>query len=333
MNVWLYFYQVINLIAGVHEKISLDSFITFVIGLANITISGFGSCIWKGIDNLQKLAFSYLLPVYILLVSLIITLIAQNLPISYFSRNSTFRATCTLFVLCYATLTGVSMEILQPTKIGDKLVVFSQGTVEYFSPYHCYFAIPAILILLFVVIPFPFFLMFTPFFVRHVKWIGYATPLFNTFQSCFRDDYRWFAGFYFFCRFIFLLLSTLVRNGEGKAIIMQFVCVLVLFIHVYFRPYLPEYSWINTLDSLLLITLTIISVIAGQTTRYVSDTTKFTMVVFINIFAYIPLIYAMGLAIYHLRLWVKKKFFVTEPELCDLTNSVSAEDNRIVKVI
>lgn len=307
MNAWLYFYQVVILIMSVREEVPLDPFIQFIIGLANVTIDGFGSCMWKDMDNLLKLGFNYLLPVYVFIVVLVIGLFARRFPNSYFARKSRFRASCTLFVLSYSTLTRISMQILQPSDIAGTKVVFYQGTVKYFSTYHAYFAVPAILILLFVVIPFPVILTFTPFFMKQVRCVSYATPLFSTFQGCFKDGCRWFAAFYFFCRFFLLLFDTFIPDGEGKAAVIQISCVLVLSVHIYLCPYLPQYDWINKLDSLLLIALTIISIISGQITKYNSETSTNAMVIIINILLYIPLVYAVLLAIYLLNSWIKVK--------------------------
>ena len=321
LNVWLYFYQVVTHVIGVHEEINLDPFIGFVIGLAQITINGFGSCFWKGMDNLSKLGFSYVLPVYVFIVVFIISLIARRFPDSYFARNSTFRASCTLFVLCYSTLARVSMDILRPSKVGDKIVVFYQGSESYFSSYHSYFAVPALLILLFIVLPFPFILMFTPFFNKHIKFFSYVTPLVDTYKSCFRDKYKWYAGFYFFSRFFILLFSTFIPYGAVKAIFMQVSCVIVLAIHVLVWPYENVYNWINTVDGVLLTTLSINSIIAAQVTNNISENAKDNMLKVIDSFTYIPLLYVLGLAIH---LFYKK---CIEPKLRPTERSMDNLDN------
>jgi predicted outer membrane repeat protein len=298
LNVWLLFYQVVQLVVGVHQDITFDPFIWFVIGLAEITINGFGGCLWEGMDNLQKLGFSYLLPVYVFVVVFIISLVSRKFPDSYFTRRSTFRASCTLFVLCYSTLARVSMDILRPSLVGDKLVVFYQGTVAYFSSYHCYFAVPALLILLFIVIPFPLILMFPPFCTKCRPVLRYTNPLFSTFQSCFKDRYKWYAGFYFLCRFFFLLFAIFIPHGTVKALFMQISCLIVITIHVRLWPYLENYNLFNLVDAVLLTTLAIISIIAGQITNSISENAKDKMVILVDVLAYIPLVYLLGLALY-----------------------------------
>jgi hypothetical protein len=285
---------------------------------------------WEGMDNLQKLGFSYLLPVYVFVVVFIISLLSRRFPDSYFARNSTFRACCTLFVLCYSTLARVSMDILRPSKVGDEIVVFYQGTVTYFSSYHSYFAVPAILILLFIVIPFPFILMFTPFFIRRVRLVGYATPLFNTFQSCFKDGYRWYAAFYFFSRFVFLLFATFIPYGSVKALFMQISCLLVLTIHVYHWPYSKKYNWINWVDSVLLTTLAIISIFAAQVTNNISANAKDKMVKIIDVLTYTPLVYLLGFALYLFYHWIKPKL---RPPEQNLQNLDDVDDPAPVRII
>ena len=313
LNVWLYFYQVVNLVTGVHEDIAFDPFIGFIIGLAQININGFGSCFWEGMDNLVKLGFSYVLPVYVFVVVFVISVIARTFPNSYFTRNTTFRASCTLFVLCYSTLAKVSMDILRPSKVGDKIVVFYQGTETYFGSYHSYFAVPALLILFLIVIPFPCSLMFTQFFINHVRLFNYAIPLFNTFQSCFKVGCKWYAGFYFFSRCAFLVFATFIPYGTVKALFMQISCLLVLIVHVLYWPYSEEYNWVNRVDGVLLTTLTIISIIAGQVTINISIDAQNNMMKIIDSFTYIPLVYVLGFAIYLLHKLIKQKLHLRRP--------------------
>lgn len=330
LNVWLYFYQVVQHVISVHRDISLHHFINFVIGLAQITINGFSSCFWERMDNLQKLGFSYLLPAYVFIVVFIISFVSRRFPDSYFSRHSTFRASCTLFVLCYSTLARVSMDILRPSKVGEKIVVFYQGTVSYFNSYHCYFAIPALLILLFIVIPFPFILMFTSFFIKRVKYVNYATPLFNIFQSCFKEGLRWYAAFYFFSRFFFLVFATFIPYGSVKVLFMQISCMSVLTVHVSLWPYKKKYNWINWVDSVLLTTLTIISIVSGQVTNNISTDAKKRMVKVVNALTYIPLLYLLGFFLYLLWKFIKAKLHPTDEGLLqDLGNPDDADPFRI----
>ena len=306
LNVCLYFYQVVSLVIGVHKDITLDPFIWFVTGLAKININGFGNCLWEGMDNLAKLAFSYVLPACVFVV-VFVTSKALTYNNSYFARNSTFRASCTLLVLCYSTLAKVSMDILRPSKVGDKIVVFYQGTETYFGSYHSYFAVPALLILFFIVIPFPFILMFTPFFTQHLRFLANVRPIFNTFQSCFKERYKWYAAFYFFSRCIFLLFATFIPYGAVKALFMQITCVLVLTVHVLKWPYSEQYNWVNRVDGVILTTLTIISIVAGQVTINISAIAESNMVYIIDGLTYVPLVYVVGFGIYLLKKWIKSK--------------------------
>ncbi|XP_046852339.1 uncharacterized protein LOC124445636 [Xenia sp. Carnegie-2017] len=308
LNVWLFFYQMIDLVIDVHSHIPLDPFISFVIGLAKITIRGFGACLWKGMDNLQKLAFQYVLPVYVFIILLALTLFSGKWPNTYFSRNSTYPACSTLFVLCYSNLAQVSMNILQNLKVGNKVVVFYQGTVSYFGPCHIPFAVPALLVLLLIVIPFPFMLMFSPFFSKHLPYFVYLTPFLNTFKACFKNNCRWHASVYFFARLILLIISTFVPYGTPNAVLMQIASVLLLAMHIYRWPYDEEkYNWINRVDALLLTTLTVVSILAAQATNNITATQKDRLGYAINVFAYTPLLYLLVIVIYFLNKWIKEK--------------------------
>ncbi|KAJ7370254.1 hypothetical protein OS493_033600 [Desmophyllum pertusum] len=53
LNTWLYSYQTILFL--LQEGQYLDPFILFVIGAANWRLGGVGTCLYKGMTNLQKL--------------------------------------------------------------------------------------------------------------------------------------------------------------------------------------------------------------------------------------------------------------------------------------
>ena len=94
----------------------------------------------------------------------------------FYSRRVTnpLRALCTIFVLCYTTITSISIKLLHFVPIGDKYYLYQDGTLEFFkTPKYIVYGSVAILFIVVVVIPVPAYLMFTPF--SNVSLVGWGT--------------------------------------------------------------------------------------------------------------------------------------------------------------
>jgi hypothetical protein len=192
LNAWLYSYQVITLITP--GTFAFDDFMTFVIGLANIEfrIGGSGICFTKGIDEADELFITYILPAYILILVYIIVKVVRRFPNWRYSRKvkSPFSALCTLFVLCYTNITSISLRILDPVKVGDKMQLFSQGELGFFKGKHIAYGIIAIVFILLVVVMVPFQLICQTCVAKCLRRIKVNAqnlkPFFDKLQGCFK---------------------------------------------------------------------------------------------------------------------------------------------------
>lgn len=309
LNAWLYSYQVILFLLP--RRITLDPFLLFIVGLANVRISGVGGvCMWSAMDDLQKLAFNYIFPVYVFCCLYVLHLVALTFRNNFFTRRltqtSTARAFCTLFVLSYSTVTSVSLSILYPVKIGDKYFLFYQGTEEYFGSYHIGFAVVAIILLITVGILFPLVLLCRQWFSFIDK--GLIKLLLDNFQTCFRVGFKWCAGFYFVGRFVILVIATFVPPGALKVSLLQSVCCVILTVFVLCRPYedsdrLISYQLLNTSDAVLLCNLCILNSFGGALSGiFATDSYYNAFEIVIYILAYVPFLFSVGLLAYFLRL-------------------------------
>ena len=102
-----------------------------------------------------------------------------------------------------------------------------------------YFII-SILYIVVIVLPFPLLLLFRPSltnFFRPVFDLNRWNLYLDAFQGCFKDQYRWFAAFYFICRLAILLLNLYLPAGPVKRVVLEGACILILFIFALLRPY------------------------------------------------------------------------------------------------
>ena len=308
LNTWLYSFQIIFYL--VQEGQSLDPFISFVIGLADWRLSDVAVCLFCGMDNLQKHGISYLLPTFVLLLLFVLARFARCCPSCYVNRNVS-RVFCTLLVLCYTNVTSISWDILHYVLLNRKRVLYDDGNILCDDgnielgdwKKHLSYTLLALVWILGFVLFFPLVLLFTPWFTRRIPFLQNFRLFFDTFQQCFRDEYRWFAAYYFICRLFILSFAMFVPIWPLKRSLLEVSCVVIVVICLYLRPYRigenEDYSWLNTSDAVLLTNLCFVVIfssnIVKDTPQYIQDGLKIT----VNVLAYVPLVYLVILVGYH----------------------------------
>ena len=246
-------------------------------------------CLWNGATVLDVLAFKYVTIAYslVLIVSVIMfmrhcapKLLGKHYKISAL-RNSVIHGLSAFVMVCYAQCVKVSLHILYRIvlqgKNGEQIYptrVWLSGEIEYFSRQHMPYAIVAILFLMTVGIVPPVLLILYPFINKIMAFcrvdesypvvflskkipINKLKPFLDSFQGCFKDDLRFFAGLYFLYRWIGLVAYVVAVNTGSFYAIVEAVLVVILLVHAILRPY--ESQWHNTIDTLLLSNLVLIN--------------------------------------------------------------------------
>ncbi|EDO41724.1 predicted protein [Nematostella vectensis] len=295
LNSWLYSYQIIGFLLQKGE--GLDSFLTFVVGIANWELPGYGSCFCSGLTNLYKLGINYGLPIYVLVLLLVLSKIAKLRPGCYINKNVS-RAFCTLLVLCYTKITMISFSILHYVNVGNRWVLFYDGEIDFHRDWkeHLPFTVVAILMLLFFVLSLPIMLLFTPWLMMKFPCLMRFRLFFDLFQSCFEDqekrrNHRWFAAFYLLCRIFIICIALYPPFGPLKRSLLEACCVLICGTCLYIQPYNTRYTWLNTVDALLLVNLALITIFSSGRTVEAGDWTNIALWYIVDVMAYFPLLY------------------------------------------
>lgn len=304
LNSWLYTYHIISLLPATSDNyMYLDPFILFVIGLTNGAFDiKTGKCFWDGMDALQKHTLEYLMPIYCLALLYFINKLLRNFPSLNFSRHSFHHAFVTIVIISYASLLQNTMIILQPITIHGKLYVYVQADVEYFSNKHIQYAIPALLILSLVVIPFPFIIAFNSFFTKHWQRLRHFIPFFEVLQSPYRTDRSWFSSYYIFCRLLFI--SVMMASPEfqhSRFAIYEAICVIILMTFVLLQPYSEENMFYFKVDTFFLTLLCLIYCFIEAMETNVHQAAVLSFNILIHILTYIPFIYSLGLLVQYVR--------------------------------
>ena len=296
LNAWLYSYQVILFLQK--EGQTFDSFISFIIGVANWRIKGVTTCLFDGMNNLNKLYINYILPVYVLLLLVVLAKIARYIRNCYINRN-VFRAFSTLLVLCYTNITMISFHAVHYVSVGGRTVLFVDGDIDFHRDWkkHLPLTIIALLWIIFFVALLPLMLLFTSWFLHRFMFLQNFRAIFDTFQSCFKDEYRWFAGFYFICRIAVLVIAMVVPYSPLKRALLEMLCVVILVVCVYLKPYNDDYQRFNQLDAILLSNLCFFTIFSSAINSEATQPIQHALKPVVEIFAYVPLIYLVILLV------------------------------------
>ena len=188
--------------------------------------------------------------------------------------NSVVHGLTTFLVLSYARITLTTFKLLSPVTLYgsggqdssySKRVVWYDGTMSYFGHEHFPYAIIAIfMFIIFVLIP-PLLLLsypLLPVLMTRLRvedyWIvrklitnplSKYVPIFDAFQSCYKDEYRFFAGLLFVYRIIALGIQGFLPTTTASIYIwMQLFFLSILLLHCICQPY--KQKWHNVIEAL-----------------------------------------------------------------------------------
>ena len=250
-------------------------------------------CLWNGASALDMIAFKYIIITYALVLVAMILWFMNRCGGRYLGKwyritklkSSIIHGITTFLVICYAQCVDVSLTLLirdqYTAKTGNDLdipqIVQLNGNLVYFSGKHLLYALPALFCLMIIGILPPVFLLSYPLFNKFLFFFGLEgsnsvkcvsqmlsvssmKPLFDSFQGCFKDNLRFFAGLYFLYRWIGLLVNAAASDYIAYYTTVEVLLLCVLALHAICQPYIQRAH--NIVDTLLFTDLAIINAIS-----------------------------------------------------------------------
>ena len=248
-------------------------------------------CLFKDATIMDLMLIKYLTTLYALLL-IIITILVLKFNSFHCCiklchkcgrrniRGSIVNALTAFLVLCYFHCLVITLHILVPSyvmgenEIRLKTVPLYNGDMSYMSGDHLKYVTPAIICLMVIILPPPIILLSEPLLVRvsgvlniRRNAVTYTLhrlrmklkPFLDSFQGCFKDNCRCFAGLFFLYRILLVLIpSMLTGGGIMSNFTKEILLFLILLLHCFYRPF--ENNKYNKLDSFLLINLLLITI-------------------------------------------------------------------------
>ena len=328
----------------VYSPFNLDLF-----HLENLSFCLFQNANFLQIASIKYVTLSYALFLVITLVFIMRCSCCYKLQLICFQTritrsSSLINGLSAFLVLCYSQCNRACYRILNMAWLhgaGDRYMktprVFRMGDLEFMGKEHIGYAFLALFFLTTLIIIPPLFLIIEPisykllpenvFDWRKVRYFcskfNSIRPFLDSLQGCFKDNYRYFAGFYLIYRSIPDFTFAIVNSRLEVFTIVQFLLIFMLALHTWAQPY--RNSIHNHIDTVIFTNMLIINTLTYF--RYFeSQSTPFayllSIATYIQLFlAYIPiaiLFLVTAICVTH-KCWRKKQR--SEDELPDLIMS------------
>ena len=180
---------------------------------------GIETCFYDGMDTYSKTWLQFVFPVYILvLVGLMILL-------SHFSRrfakllgNNPVSVLATLILLSYTKILRTLITALYITYLEyptyNRRVWLYDANIDYLSGKHIPLFIVAVLVFLFLFLPYTLLLLFGQWLqaISHLKlfsWVNRLKPFMDSYQAPYKAKHRYWPGLLLVLRFVLLLVFAL----------------------------------------------------------------------------------------------------------------------------
>ena len=294
LNGFIFYAQTIEIL-GSSSGTKLGPFWTIPLTRASIFIYHFlnldffyldslSFCLWEGATTLDIITIKYLTIVLAFALVFGVFIIMNLCTLKCYSGRlqlgrSFVHGISTFLVISFAQTVKVTFQIFAPgfvLKRGDKISSYQvqyDGDVQLFSTVHLKYVIPALFLFLSIVAIPTIFLMCYPLGFKalykcgvnetkitklhQIFCINRLWPLFDSFQGCYKDKYRCFAGLYFIYRILFLASDSYSYGPTQFYVLIQIQVSLMLLIHSLACPYKRKIY--NYLDTLLLTNMAIIN--------------------------------------------------------------------------
>jgi hypothetical protein len=272
--------KVISYLASIHEVIYSFFNLNF------FGINSFSYCLFRGANALDIIAIKYATVAFALVLVAVTILamkqrfVACKFPARLLKVSAVTHGLSAFLILCYTQCTQASFRLLSTVRLygtnTSQLHIYHNGEIILFSLAHLPYAIPALFCLFLIVIPPPLILLWQPLgkqllsccglgesvlvrVVDKILLVNKLKPVLDSFQGCFKDNRRYFAGLHFVYR-LSLLLTVLFASGSQFYIWLSIHSAMMLLAYTTLQPYKKNLH--NVTDGLLLAILLFINIIS-----------------------------------------------------------------------
>ena len=252
-------------------------------------------CLWDNASAMSIAAFSNVTLLYALVLVVLVTVVFRSCSFrctcrrkssGYFPlapnpkfQGSIIHGLAAFLILCYAHCGHSSLPLLLSVSVYSKgptayqTRVYVQPDIEWLSADHLPFATLSLLLVFFMLFLPPILLVVYPLHYKVLAFFRIAEfrcvqivfspldklkPFFDSFQSCFKDKFRFFSGLYFIYR-LSMIVIVFSHSAQVSFFFIEVQLVVMLTLHALCQPYKEHLH--NVIDTLLFCNLAVINAI------------------------------------------------------------------------
>ena len=246
------------------------NFLTVFISWLNLDL-GIETCFFDSLDGYWKTWLQFVFPLYVWVIAFAMIVSARySIRVARLLGNNSVPVLVTLFYLSYAklfrtVLTTIHYTVLEYPSGHHKVVWSYDGTIEYLSSKHTILFAVALLVLLFMWLPYTCVLFFGQWFNRcsnrKISMLMFKMkPLFDAHYGPFKDKHRYWFGVLLGARAVILLTSSVVPLSSSSVNSMAIiVVVIILFTHAFTVGRVYRKFYVSLIEAAFLSNLTILA--------------------------------------------------------------------------
>ena len=277
INGLIFFANIVKLNEAVYFPNGPIIIISQFISWLNLDL-GIQTCLYKGMDSYVKVWLQFAFPFYIWLIIVVMIILAKYTKFHKIIGNNSVPVLATLVLLSYIKLFRTVTLALRSLQIecGDSysnIVWLVDPNVDYFSLKHIILFIFALFVLIILILPFTFVLLFLQIIERHVNklrcchfWIK-LKPFFDAYGGPYKDKYRFWTGLVLLTRL--LILSVIILNTLKRTILSAIISSVAFLFSVSITLGGVYKEWYaNFAESIFFLLLIIMSTFAADNFAY-----------------------------------------------------------------
>ena len=226
------------------------------------------ACFYHGMTALGKYAISFIFPMYMWLLVLLVILLIKKFPSVSRVIQSPAQLLATLVYVSYSRLLLISSQILAPIEVSEIAPFKNETIVHYrwhYDPNVAYgdlrhLVLVAASLLLFFVILLPFAIVLTfPNYSLGFRCVVRFKPIIDSYTAPYKDRWGCWLGLHLLLLIFYNILLTVYSNPKDLLLLILLSVILLTAVQLYCKPY--KNKWVNLLDAMFLLNILILGCI------------------------------------------------------------------------
>ena len=233
------------IVANLHALFLPSSSTGKVMSLLNLD-SAIEVCFYNGMSEYDKTWLQFVFPSYLLFIVAMLALASRYFSVvEKLTRRRVIPVIATIFLFSYSKLLLITTKVLfsytTVYRLSDnkKTTVWMWDTsIPLFGVKFSILFVVSLLLILIILLPLNFFLLFTRFPLRIRFLAKYLKPYLDVFQAPFKDSCRHFPGLELLIRWIsFAIGSRFLKSAHERLALNNSLCVFLLLYICAFKPF------------------------------------------------------------------------------------------------